>query len=88
MVATSPAKYAARLTELEALHHELETGKRPGDGAVVVGLLLEAAGDVLRRTAALNARKANVARPLGAIPELALRSWGDGVQVQELAIKL
>lgn len=88
MVATSPAKYAARLTELEALHRELETGKRPGDGAVVVGLLLEAAGDVLRRTTALNARKTSVTQPLGAIPELALRSWGDGVQVQELATKL
>ena len=39
MVLSSPAKYAARLTELEALHHELETGKRPGDGAVVVVLV-------------------------------------------------
>ncbi len=88
MAATTPQKYAARLTELEALHHELETGKRPGDGAVVVGLLLEAAGDVLRRRAALNAKSANLNTPLGAIPELALRSWGDGVQVEELAARL
>ena len=88
MAATTPEKYAARLTELEALHHELESGKRPGDGAVVVGLLLEAAGDVLRRRAALNAKSANLNKPLGAIPELALRSWGDGVQVEELAAKL
>ncbi len=88
MVPSSPEKYAARLTELEALHHELETGKRPGDGAVVVGLLLEAAGDVLRRRAALNAKSTNLNKPLGAIPELALRSWGDGVQVEELAAKL
>lgn len=84
----SPTKYAARLTELDALHHELETGKRPGDGAVVVGLLLEAAGDVLRRATVLKATRANVTKPLTAIPELALRSWGDGVQVQELATKL
>jgi hypothetical protein len=87
-IPSSPAKYAARLTELEALHHELETGKRPGDGAVVVGLLLEAAGDVLRRRTALGATKTNVTRPLGAIPELALRSWCEGVQVAELTAKL
>lgn len=88
MVPSAPSKYAARLTELEALHHELETGKRPGDGAVVVGLLLEAAGDVLRRTRALGATSATATRPLGSIPELALRSWGDGVAVLELAAKL
>ena len=63
MAASTPAKYAARLTELEALHHELETGKRPGDGAVVVGLLLEAAGDVLRRSKALNATQAALVSP-------------------------
>ena len=88
MVPSSPEKYAARLTELEALHHELETGKRPGDGAVVVGLLLEAAGDVLRRKAATRATAANVTRPLSSIPELGLRSWGDAVQVAELALRL
>lgn len=88
MVPSAPAKYAARLTELEALHHELETGKRPGDGAVVVGLLLEAAGDVLRRKAALGASPSSVTKPLGSIPELALRSWGDGVQIAELAQRL
>lgn len=88
MVPSAPAKYAARLTELEALHHELETGKRPGDGAVVVGLLLEAAGDVLRRKSALGVSPESVTKPLGAIPELALRSWGDGVQVKELAARL
>ena len=88
MVPSSPEKYAARLTELEALHHELETGKRPGDGAVVVGLLLEAAGDVLRRKTATRGTAAQVTRPLSAIPELGLRSWGDAVQVTELATRL
>ena len=88
MVPSSPAKYAARLTELEALHHELETGKRPGDGAVVVGLLLEAAGDVLRRRVALGVSPSSVTKPLASIPELALRSWGDAVQVVELATRL
>lgn len=88
MAASTTAKYAARLTELEALHHELETGKRPGDGAVVVGLLLEAAGDVLRRTKALNATQSAATKPLGVIPELALRSWCEGVSVEEIASKL
>lgn len=91
MAASTTAKYAARLTELEALHHELETGdagKRAGDGAVVVGLLLEAAGDVLRRCKALNATQAAATKPLGVIPELALRSWCEGVSVDELATKL
>lgn len=85
---TTATRYATRLTELEALQHELETGKRPGDGAVVVGLLLEAAGDVLRRRKALNATMASVTKPLGVIPELALRSWCEGVSVEELASKL
>ena len=88
MVPSAPEKYAARLTELDALYRELETGKRPGDGAVVVGLLLEAAGDVLRRKTALGVAGARATKPLSAIPELALRSWGDGVQVAELAAKL
>jgi hypothetical protein len=88
MHASSREKYAARLSELEALHHELEAGKRPGDGAVVVGLVLEAAGDVLRRKTALGVSPGAVTKPLGAIPELALRSWGDGVQVAELATRL
>lgn len=88
MNASSREKYAARLSELDALHHELEAGKRPGDGAVVVGLVLEAAGDVLRRRTALGVSPAAVSKPLGAIPELALRSWGDGVQVSELATRL
>ncbi len=88
MAASTTAKYAARLTELEALHHELETGKRPGDGAVVVGMLLEAAGDVLRRCKALNATQATATKPLGVIPELALRSWCEGVSVEEIATKL
>lgn len=85
---SSREKYAARLSELEALHHELSTGKRPGDGAVVVGLLLEAAGDVLRRLGALGASSTAVTKPLGAISEQSLRAWGDGVQVDDFAARL
>ncbi len=85
---SSREKYAARVAELEALHHELEAGKRPGDGAVVVGLLLEAAGDVLRRASTLGLNGGAVNKPLQSIPEFSLRSWADGVAVGELAVKL
>lgn len=88
MITASREKYAARVAELEALHHELEAGKRPGDGAVVVGLLLEAAGDVLRRAGQLGVNAATVTKPLASIPELALRRWAEGVAVDELAMKL
>lgn len=82
------SKYSARLNELEALHHELAAGKRPGDGGVVVGLLLEAAGDLLRRKTALSITPAEVVKQLAAINEAGLKSWGDGVQVAELTARL
>lgn len=85
---SSREKYAARLTELEALHHELSAGKRPGDGAVVVGLLLEAVGDVLRRKSALGISPAEVTAPLPAISEPSLKAWADGVEVKDLAARL
>jgi hypothetical protein len=88
MKTSSREKYAARLNELEALHHELAAGKRPGDGGVVVGLLLEAAGDLLRRKTALQVAAADVVRQLAAINEVGLRAWGDGVQVAELTARL
>jgi hypothetical protein len=81
-------KYAARLNELEALYHELAAGKRPGDGAVVAGLLLEAAGDLLRRKSALGVQPGDVVTQLSAITEQSLKSWGDGVQVNELTARL
>lgn len=84
----SREKYAARLNELEALHHELAAGKRPGDGGVVVGLLLEAAGDLLRRKTALSVKEGDVVKQLAAINEAGLKSWGDGVQVAELTARL
>lgn len=85
---SSKEKYAARVTELEALHRELEEGKRPGDGAVIAGLLLEAAGDVLRRKVALGIEASVASGPLAAISQTALRSWGEGAQVLELESKL
>lgn len=85
---SSREKYVGRLSELEALHHELSAGKRPGDGAVVVGLLLEAAGDVLRRKTALGVSSSAVQPPLSAISEAALKAWGDGIEVAELQTRL
>lgn len=88
MHASSREKYAARLSELEALHHELAAGKRPGDGGVVVGLLLEAAGDVLRRKQTLGVNDAAVTRSLSAISERALAAWAEGVEIDELRARL
>ncbi|MFO0596092.1 MAG: hypothetical protein U0228_12325 [Myxococcaceae bacterium] len=85
---SSREKYAARLNELEALHQELATGKRPGDGSVVVGMLLEAAGDLLRRKSALGVAAGDVLKQLGAVTDGALKAWADGVQVSELATRL
>lgn len=70
MIATSREKYAARVAELEALQHELAAGKRPGDGAVVVGLLLEAAGDVLRRAGTLGVKAAAIRFPSNLMQKL------------------
>lgn len=88
MNATTREKYAARQTELEALKHELQDGKRPGGGAVVAGLVLEAAGDLLRRKKALGVSDAGIIAALSSIPETSLRAWGDGFEVQELSSKL
>jgi hypothetical protein len=88
MTPTPREKYATRLQTLEALQHELESGGRPGDGAVVVGLLLEAAGDVLRRATLLGVDGSTVIPRLAAAPESALRAWADGLAIDELATKL
>lgn len=81
-------KYATRLQTVEALQHELESGSRPGDGAVVVGLLLEAAGDVLRRAKALGVDGAAVVTRLSSAPEAGLRAWADVAAIEELGAKL
>lgn len=81
-------KYAARIDELDSLKHELENGRRPGDPAPVIGRVLEAAGDVLRRATAIKANAATIEGVLALIPEPGLRSWGDGVAIAELRTKL
>lgn len=88
MIAPTRDRYSARVEELESLKHELEGGKRPGDPGPLVGRVLEAAGDLLRRTTAVRADGALVTGVLGLIPEAGLKSWSDGVQLPELRSRL
>jgi hypothetical protein len=86
--AASPReRYAARIDELASLEFELDAGKRP-QLAPVIGRVLEAAGDLLRRQTALAADLGFVRRVLGKIPEAALRAWGDGVDATALRTML
>lgn len=83
---TTKEKYAARVVEIEALQRQLQ--ERPADAAIVAGLLLEAAGDVLRRAGTLGVKAAQVAGPLETISDGALRDWAGGVSVESLGVKL
>lgn len=88
MITPTRERYSARVAELESLKHELEGGKRPGDPGPLVGRVLEAAGDLLRRSAAVKADGALVTGVLGLIPEAGLKSWSDGVELPELRTRL
>lgn len=88
MIAPTRERYSARVEELESLKHELEGGRRPGDPGPLVGRVLEAAGDLLRRTEAVKPDVTLVAAVLGLVPESALKSWSDGVQLPELRTRL
>lgn len=81
-------RYLARIDELESLKLELEVQKRPGDPAPIVGRVLEGAGDLLRRQAALSHQGALVDAALKLVPEAALKSWGDAVSVGEIEGRL
>ncbi|MEW5740486.1 MAG: hypothetical protein AB1938_16280 [Myxococcota bacterium] len=81
-------RYSARVEELESLRHELEGGKRPGDPGPLVGRVLEAAGDLLRRSEAVAVDGGHVSTVLTLISEQALKSWSDGVQLPELRTRL
>lgn len=76
-------KYAARVDELLSLEVELDGGRRP-DPAPVIGRVLEAAGDLLRRRSAVKSDDAVLLRVLQKIPEPQLFSWADGLNVPEL----
>ncbi len=82
------ARYQSRLEELESLKAELQAPQRQGDPAPVVGLALEAAGDVLRRTQALRCETKPVEAALALIPPAALQSWAASVSVDTVTQRL
>ena len=81
-------RYRARLEELASLKAELEAPKRPGDPAPVIGRVLEAAGDLLRRAQALQCDVAAVEAVISLVAPAALASWKDGVDVSQLRARL
>jgi hypothetical protein len=88
-MSVSPQKrYVARFDELLSLEVELEGGKRPGGPAPLVGQLLEAAGDLLRRSAVLGVDRGLVDRALGRVSGGALGTFGTSVEVGELEGRL
>lgn len=82
------ARYQSRTDELDALRQELETPKRPGDPAPIVGRVLEAAGDLFRRSQKVPHDAAAVEKVLNLIPAAALLSWEQGVACDALAQRL
>lgn len=88
MIAATRERYSTRADELESLRHELEGGSRPGDPGPLVGRVLEAAGDLLRRAAALTPDTTKVSAVLGLVSEAGLASWSDGIQLPELRSRL
>jgi len=87
MTATAQ-KYRALIDELESLKVELENPKRPGDSAPVVSRVLEAAGDLLRRTTSTPCEPKLIQGVLSLLPGAGLKSWGEGVEVQDVQQKL
>lgn len=81
-------RYLARVDELEALRAELSAPTRPGDPGPIVGRVLEAAGDVLRRSQKVPHDAAAVDRTLQSISAAALLSWEQGVSLDALAQRL
>lgn len=88
MIRSLREKYAARAEELLSLEVELDGGKRPGGPAPLVGRLLEAAGDLLRRATSLGADRATVDRALQRLSDAALSSWSCAVEVGEVSGRL
>ncbi|GEM_PF-1922313 len=82
------ARYTSRIDELSSLKGELESPKRPGDPAPVIGRVLEAAGDLLRRTQAIPFDLAVLQSTLALVPGGGLKSWGEAVSVDDLKSRL
>ncbi len=85
---TPAQKYRSLVDELESLKVELENPRRPGDPAPVVSRVLEAAGDLLRRTASTPCEPTLIRTVLALMPMAGLKSWGEGVEVPEVQQKL
>lgn len=85
---TAATRYLSRIDELSSLKGELESPKRPGDPAPVVGRVLEAAGDLLRRTQAIPCDLAALETTLALVPNGGLKSWGEAVSVDDLKSRL
>ncbi len=76
-------RYRARVEELESLRGVLAKSGGTELGPVV-GRVLEAAGDLLRRSGAVTFPEAVVDQALAAISPEGLRSWLDGTNVEEI----
>lgn len=81
-------RYLARVEELDALRTELQTPTRPGDPGPIVGRVLEAAGDVMRRSQKVPHDAAAVDRVLNSISAAALLSWEQGAALDALSLRL
>lgn len=81
-------KYRARLEELEALRAQLAGAGQGSEPAVVTGRLLEAAGDLVRRSGALGTDTGAVRQALGGIPAAGVNAWAQGVDLDELSKRL
>lgn len=81
-------RYLARVDELEALRGELSSPTRLGDPGPIVGRVLEAAGDLLRRSQRVPHDAAAVDRTLQSITAAALLSWEQGAALEALAQRL
>ncbi len=77
-------RYQARKDELEALKGELENQQRKGDPGPVAQRVLEAAGDLLRRRLRVPCDGALIEAALKALTGEGLKSYADGLNVDEL----
>jgi hypothetical protein len=81
-------RYRSRIDELQSLKAELEAPRRPGDPAPVVARVLEAAGDLLRRTQAIRCDRGAIETTLALVPGSGLKSWGEAVSIEDLQARL
>jgi hypothetical protein len=88
MSSTPVEKYLRRVDELQSLQVELKAGRRPGDLGPVAGRVLEAAGDLLRRSAKVSFSEGQVRETLALLPEPALVSFCSGLDLSELTLRL